>query len=216
MLHEMLHEMLTRMSYVRFSELKRKPQQYHNFVEKLWQHSGNLIRVRCPQLFNQAPPDNWRWDTAVLTVYECNQELEIFSCFLLISGEIEQGSRHNPDEETIVYQSFAFIIPRPGNRFRVSSEKCRLLLSATPTRPQFAPNESSVHGVAEPMVDNMVDLVEIRAQQLRKPIFDMSVVDLHQVPLDELKTGGTEASPYLRTCQPSFRVPAMAAAVGSA
>jgi hypothetical protein len=68
-------------------------------------------------------------------VYECNQELEIFSCFLLISGEIEQGSRHNPDEETIVYQSFALIIPRPGNRFRVSSEKCRLLLSATPRFP---------------------------------------------------------------------------------
>ena len=155
------------MSHLRFLDLKRKPQQYHNFVEKLWQHSGNLIQVRCPQLFNQGPPASWSWETAVLTVYECNQELEIFSCFLLISGEIEQGSRHNPDQETIVYESFAFIIPQAGNRFRVCSEKCRLLLSATPTSSQFTPSTlTSDAGVTEPMVD----LIEIRAQQLMKPI----------------------------------------------
>jgi hypothetical protein len=177
-------------------------------VERLWRHSGNLIRVRCPQLFNQGPPDSWSWDTAVLTVYECNQELEIFSCFLLISGEIEQGSRHNPDQETIVYESFAFIIPQPGNRFRVCSERCRLLLSATPTSSQFRPNTfNSDAGATEPMVD----LVEIRAQQLMKPIINMSE-DVHQSTSDVMKTPGTETSPSLLARAPSFKV---AAAVGS-
>jgi len=188
MSHKMLHEVLTRMSYLRFSELKRKPQQYHNFVEKLWQHSGNLVWVRCPQLFNQEPPQGWSWDSTVLTLFECDQELEFSSCVLLISGEIEQGSSNDPDQETTVHESFAFIIPQPGNRFRVCSEKCCLLLSGPLTSNTLNPKTSTS------------DAVGIRSMQLKNPIINMSL-SMHAMNTLINRTsieGAAVSSPSLR------------------
>jgi len=128
---------------LRFENLKEKPIQYNNFLERIWRYSGHMLCQRFPELLNHAPPEDWTWSTAVLSEYMLDTPLQLSSCVFLVSGAIEQkqtrkrGSMMNvaaaathgnlPLMPPIVHEALSFIMPLPGDVFKVCSGKCKVL-----------------------------------------------------------------------------------------
>ena len=120
-----------------FEALRCMPLQYRNFLERMWQVSGQSASE---VLLNHAPPEDWIWSSVVMEEYTENTQLQLSSCILLISGEIEQkntkrrgsSSSLGNDEppltlQVLLHEAVSFIFPSHGDMFTVRSSQCKVL-----------------------------------------------------------------------------------------
>ena len=128
-----------RLIQLKYETLRSKDEQRLNFLQKLWRYSGHAVNVRCPELFNFEPPDEWSWNKVKVSTFAKGERLCLshsmgVACVLLIKGKIAHTAYNGPldtpsgqNTTTRHYKPFSFIALHKGENFTVSSESCQVL-----------------------------------------------------------------------------------------
>ena len=181
-----------RLIQLRYETLRSKDEQRLNFLQKLWRYSGHAVNVRCPELFNFEPPDEWSWNKVKVFTFAKGERLCLPQsmravCVLIIKGKITHtaynGHLDNSSGQSITtrhFKPFSFIMLLKGEKFSVSSEGCQLLgqedddISSSTDDLDCARTglEIGQHVSAGPRLrrSSSMTMVERRSMELARPI----------------------------------------------